>query len=140
MNKVILHGNLGSDVELRYTQAGKPVANFRMATNERFGDNERTEWHRIVVWNKVAENCGKFLEKGREILIEGRIQTRQWEDNEGNKRYTTEIVAYNVKFLSGGRKTKNQVNENVTNDSTLSVNQNEAEAADLLQSLDVPQV
>lgn len=107
VNKVILIGNLGSDPELRYTQGGQAVANFNIATNERWTDkdgktNERTEWHKIVVWGRTAENCEKYLKKGRQVYIEGRLQTRDWEDRDGNKRYTTEIVAQNVTFLSGG--------------------------------------
>jgi single-strand DNA-binding protein len=106
VNKVILIGNLGRDPELRYTQGGQGVANFTLATNERWKDKEgqnqeRTEWHRIVVWGKQAENCAQYLQKGRSCYIEGRLQTREWEDKEGNKRHTTEIVAQNVTFLGG---------------------------------------
>ena len=106
VNKVILIGNLGRDPELRYTQGGQGVANFTLATNERWKDKdgqsqERSEWHRIVVWGKQAENCAQYLQKGRSCYIEGRLQTREWEDKEGNKRQTTEIVAQNVTFLGG---------------------------------------
>src|SRR5262245_21407788 len=107
VNKVILIGNLGTKPELRYTPGGQAVANFNIATNERWGGRdgqpaqERTEWHRIVVWGKTAENCGKFLDKGRQVYIEGRLQTREWQDKEGQKRYTTEIVAQTVQFLGG---------------------------------------
>ena len=106
VNKVILIGNLGRDPELRYTQGGQGVANFTLATNERWKDKdgqnqERTEWHRIVVWGKQAENCAQYLQKGRSCYIEGRLQTREWEDKEGHKRQTTEIVAQNVTFLGG---------------------------------------
>lgn len=105
MNKVILVGNLGSDPELRYTQGGEPVANFSLATNKKWKNKsgesqEHTEWHKIVVWGKTAENCEKFLKKGSKVLIEGEIQTREWEDKEGGKRYTTEIKALGVDFLS----------------------------------------
>ena len=106
MNRVILVGNLGADPELRYTQGGTAVGNFRMATNERRkkADSDEwenhAEWHRVVVWGKQAENAEKFLKKGSKVGIEGRIQTREWEDNDGNKRYTTEVVAQNVEFLS----------------------------------------
>jgi len=111
VNRVILIGNLGRDPELRYTAGGQPVANFTLATNERFNDREgkpqeRTEWHRIVVWGKQAENCANFLAKGRSVYIEGRLQTREWEDKEGQKRQTTEVVAQTVQFLDrreGGR-------------------------------------
>ena len=106
VNKAILIGNLGRDPELRYTKDARPVANFTLATNERWRDKqgnsqERTEWHRIVVWDKQAENCAQYLQKGRSVYIEGRIQTRDWEDKEGNKRQTTEIVAQQVTFLGG---------------------------------------
>lgn len=107
INKAIIIGNLGADPELRYTQSGQAVGNFRIATNEKWKDKdgdmqERTEWHRIVVWGKTAENCEKYLAKGRQVYVEGRLQTNEWEDKDGNKRYTTEIVAQTVQFLSGG--------------------------------------
>jgi single-strand DNA-binding protein len=106
VNKVILVGNLGRDPELRYTQNGSAVANFTVATNERWRDKdgnnqERTEWHRIVVWGRTAENCAQYLQKGSSVYVEGRLQTREWEDKEGNKRNTTEISALNVQFLGG---------------------------------------
>jgi single-strand DNA-binding protein len=106
VNKVILVGNLGRDPELRYIQSGQAVANFSLATNEKWRDKEeknqeRTEWHRIVVWGKSAENCAQYLQKGRSVYIEGRLQTRDWEDREGNKRTTTEVVAQVVQFLGG---------------------------------------
>jgi single-strand DNA-binding protein len=106
VNKVILVGNLGRDPELRYIQSGQAVANFSLATNEKWRDKEgnnqeRTEWHRIVVWGKSAENCAQYLLKGRSVYIEGKLQTREWEDREGNKRTTTEIVAQTVHFLGG---------------------------------------
>ncbi len=108
VNKVILIGNLGRDPELRYTQGGKAVANFSVATTEKYTGRdgtpqEHTEWHRIVVWDKQAENCAKYLAKGRSVYIEGRLQTREWEDREGNKRSTTEINAQRVQFLGGPR-------------------------------------
>ncbi len=104
LNKVILIGNLGRDPELRYTANGQAVANFTLATTESFskrdgGRDERTEWHRIVAWGKLAEICGEYLAKGRQIYVEGRIQTREWEDKDGNKRWTTEIVARNMQML-----------------------------------------
>jgi single-strand DNA-binding protein len=106
VNKVILLGRLGRDPELRYTQGGQAVANFTIATNEswtnRDGERqERTEWHRIVAWGKQAEFCGNFLSKGRQVYIEGRIQTREWEDKEGEKRRTTEIIAQTIQGLGG---------------------------------------
>ncbi len=106
VNKVILVGNLGRDPELRYIPSGQAVANFTLATNERWRDKEgnnqeRTEWHRIVVWGKSAENCAQFLQKGRSVYVEGRLQTREWEDKDGNKRQTTETIAQTVQFLGG---------------------------------------
>jgi single-strand DNA-binding protein len=104
VNKVILIGNLGRDPELRYTQGGQAVANFTLATTDRFSSKdgerqERTEWHRIVAWARTAELCAQYLSKGRSVYIEGRLQTREWEDKEGQKRRTTEIVAQTVQFL-----------------------------------------
>src|SRR5689334_6739259 len=106
VNKVILVGNLGADPEVRFTPSGQAVANFRIATSESWTDKsgnkqERTEWHRIVVWGKMGELCGEYLAKGRKCYVEGRIQTREWNDKEGKKNYTTEIVAQNVQFLGG---------------------------------------
>jgi single-strand DNA-binding protein len=106
VNRVTLIGNLGRDPELRYTKDGQGVANFTVATNERWRDKqgstqERTEWHRIVVWGKQGENCAQYLQKGRSVYVEGRLQTRDWEDKDGNKRQTTEIVAQSVQFLGG---------------------------------------
>src|ERR671934_122128 len=109
VNKVILIGNLGRDPEVRYTPSGQAVANFTVATNEAWTDKsgqkqERTEWHRVVVWGKAAENCGEYLSKGRQVYIEGRLQTREWTNKEGAKQYTTEVVANQVVFLSGGER------------------------------------
>ena len=106
VNKVILIGNLGADPEVRFTPGGQAVANFRIATSESWQDKngqkqERTEWHRIVVWGKLAELCGEYLSKGRQCFVEGRLQTREWTDKEGKKNYTTEVVAQNVQFLGG---------------------------------------
>ncbi len=106
VNKVIILGRLGSDPEVRYTPNGGAVANFNMATNESWTDKsgqkqEKTEWHRIVVWGKIAELCGQYLSKGRQAYVEGRLQTREWTDKEGGKRYTTEVVAQTVQFLGG---------------------------------------
>jgi single-strand DNA-binding protein len=106
VNKVILIGNLGADPELRYANTGAAVANLRLATNEVWTDKsgerqERTEWHRVVVWGKQAENCAKYLKKGRGAYVEGRLRTREWEDQAGNKRFTTEIQAQTIQFLGG---------------------------------------
>lgn len=104
VNKVILVGNLGANPEMRYTQGGQAVANLRLATTERWTDKngqkqEQTEWHRVVVWGKQAEICGQYLTKGRQIYVEGRIRTRQWQDQQGQKRFTTEVVAQIVQML-----------------------------------------
>jgi len=106
VNKAILIGNLGRDPELRYTQSGQAVVNFSIATSENWTDKsgerqERTEWHRIVAWGKTGELCAQYLSKGRTVYIEGRIQTREWEDREGQKRTTTEINAQTVTFIGG---------------------------------------
>ncbi len=106
LNKAILIGNLGTDPEVRYTQSNQAVAKFRLATTESYTDRNknqqsRTEWHSVVAWGRTAETVGRFLRKGRQVYVEGRIQTRQWEGKDGNKRYTTEVVAQRVLFLGG---------------------------------------
>jgi single-strand DNA-binding protein len=107
VNKVILIGNLGRDPELRYTSNGTPVCQLSVATTRGYTNrntNERveeTEWHRVVVWSKTAEHCSRYLSKGRQIYVEGRLQTRNYEDKDGVKRYSTEIVADTVQFLGG---------------------------------------
>lgn len=105
INKAILIGNLGADPEMRYTQNGTAMTTFNLATTERWKNKdgvqeEKTEWHRIVVWRQLAEICGNYLQKGSKVYIEGSIQTRQWDDKDGNKRYTTEIVARDMKMLT----------------------------------------
>lgn len=105
VNKVILIGNLGKDPEVRYLEGGIAVANFPLATTETFRDkngnkNEQTEWHQIVLWRKLAEVAEKYLRKGQQIYLEGKIRSRSWEDNNGNKRYTTEIFGDVVTILS----------------------------------------
>jgi single-strand DNA-binding protein len=107
VNKVILVGNLGRDAELRYTPAGAAVATINLATTEVWNDKsgqrqEKTEWHRVVLWGKTAESLKEYLTKGKQIYVEGRLQTRQWDDKDGNKRYTTEIKADRVTLLGGG--------------------------------------
>ncbi|MGI9174980.1 MAG: single-stranded DNA-binding protein [Rhodothermales bacterium] len=106
INKVILIGNLGQDPELRYTGSGTAVCNLRLATNESYKDSdgnlvEKTEWHSIVAWSRLAEICGEYLKKGSQVYFEGSLQTRQWEDREGNTRYTTEVKAREMMMLSG---------------------------------------
>ncbi|MEO6776799.1 MAG: single-stranded DNA-binding protein [Kofleriaceae bacterium] len=109
VNKVILVGNLGADPDMRYTPSGQGVCELRVATSESWNDKngqrqERVEWHRIVVWGKRAEVCSKYLAKGRQVYVEGRIQTRTYDDKDGNKRYITEVIANDVQFLGGGNR------------------------------------
>lgn len=104
VNKVILIGRLGQEPELRYTGSGTAVCNLRLATDDSYRDSddnlvERTEWHNVVAWARLAEICNEYLDKGSQIYVEGRLQTRQWEDRDGNTRYSTEVVARNVQFL-----------------------------------------
>ena len=106
-NRVIILGRLGKDPEVRYTQGGLTVANLRLATNERRPDGnggwkEETEWHSVVLFGKQADTAKQYLTKGREVLIEGSLRTRQWQDKDGQKRYSTEIVAQNMRVVGGG--------------------------------------
>lgn len=108
VNKIIILGNLGADPELRRTASGLAVANLRVATTEFFQNREgqkdkRTEWHRVVAFGRLAEIAGQYLKKGRQVYLEGRLQTREWEDQKGEKRYTTEIVMTNMTLLGGQR-------------------------------------
>ena len=112
INRVTLMGNLGADPELRATQAGLPVCDLRLATHRGWTDRdgeqqEETEWHRIVAWDKLASNCHRHLVKGSQIYVEGRLRTRKWTDRDGNDRWSTEVVASNVVFL-GARRTEDQ--------------------------------
>ena len=105
VNKVILIGRLGKEPEVRYTPSGAAVANFPIATSREWKDKntgekqESTEWHRIVAWERLGEICGEYLHKGSQVYIEGRLQTRSWEDQQGNKRWTTEVVALSMQML-----------------------------------------
>jgi len=113
VNKVILVGNLGSDPEVKKISSGQTVALFNIATSRNWMNREgqrqeQTDWHRIVVWGKPAELCGEYLSKGRQVYIEGRLQTRSWEDDKGQKRYVTEVVALQVIFLGSGRDQSSQ--------------------------------
>ena len=106
INKAILIGNLGADPEVRYTPSGTKVTNFRIATSDNRKDKDgnwqkHTEWHQIVTFGKLADICGEYLSKGKQVYVEGRIQTRSWEDRDGQKRYSTEIVASDMKMLGG---------------------------------------
>lgn len=111
VNKVILVGNLGADPEIKFTNTGMAIANFRMATSDaRTGKDgnkeERTEWHRVVAFGKLAEICGEWLNKGKQVYIEGKLQTREWEDRDGNRRWTTEILADRMVMLGSGGERK----------------------------------
>lgn len=121
LNKVMLIGRLGQDPEVRYTQANTAVATLNMATSERYKDGngeyqERTEWHRVVAWGRLAEICQQYLNKGSLIYVEGPLQTRQWEDKDGQKRYTTEVKALQMTMLdskgSGGGNTGGNTSSN----------------------------
>ncbi len=107
VNRVILVGNLGKDAEVRYTPSGAAVSTLSLATTEVWNDKssgqrqERTEWHRVVLWGKQAETLNDYLKKGKQIYVEGRLQTRQWDDRDGNKRYTTEIRSDRIVLLGG---------------------------------------
>lgn len=109
INKAIILGRLGQDPELKYTTSGNAVCNFSLATNESWNDKnsgkkqEKTEWHRVVVWGKLAELCNQYLAKGRQAFVEGKITTRSWEDKDNNKRYTTEINASTVQFIGSNK-------------------------------------
>lgn len=106
LNKVQIIGNLGKDPELRYTQSGTAVASFSVATTEKYKNKggeweEKTEWHNVTLWGKLAEIAGEYLQKGKTVYIEGKLQTRKWQDRDGNDRYTTEIVGEKMLMLSG---------------------------------------
>ncbi len=121
LNRVTVMGNLGQDPELRYTQSQTPVCTFSVATTDyRTGQDgqkiEQTEWHRIVVWGKMGENCSKYLAKGRSVLVEGKLQTRNWEDKQGQKRYVTEVVAQNVQFVGGASRGERPATQSAQNE------------------------
>ncbi|WP_069132464.1 single-stranded DNA-binding protein [Rhodohalobacter halophilus] len=104
LNKVMIIGRLGADPDVRYTQSNTAVANMSVATTDRYKDRngelqEKTEWHRVVVWNRLAEICQQYLKKGSLVYFEGKLETREWEDKEGQKRYTTEVKAFNMQML-----------------------------------------
>jgi len=131
VNKVILIGRLGADPELKYMPSGDPVANFNLATNESYRDKdgntqEKTEWHRIVAFKRLAEICGEYLKKGSQVYIEGRIQSRSWEDKNGVKKYTTEIIAYTMQMLGK----KGEIDESTTDQPTQDTNSQKLESED----------
>ena len=134
LNKVMLIGNLGKDPEIRYTQAGSAVANFPLATTDRWTDRqgqrqERTEWHDIVAFDRLADLAQSYLKKGRSVYIEGRLQTRSWEDQQGQKRYRTEVVANSMQFLEP-RSSGEQGNQTSGIAEQLSRNENESKEND----------
>ena len=136
-NKVIIVGRLGRDPELRYTPGGTPVANMPVATNEAYTDQEgnrqeKAEWHRIVIFGKQAENCSQYLSKGRSCLVEGTLQTRKWQDQQGQDRYTTEIRAFRVVFL-GDQGSSNQGGQSSRNAQSQSSHQGQQEGPDPFQ-------
>ena len=131
VNKVILIGRLGADPELKYMPSGDPVANFNLATDESYRDKdgntqEKTEWHRIVAFRKLAETCGEYLKKGKLVYIEGRIQSRSWEDKNGVKRFTTEIIANTMQMLGK----KGEMDESATDQPPQDTNSQKLESED----------
>ena len=119
VSKTILVGNAGSDPEVRYTQNGKAVCNFTLATSKRYNNEDHTEWHRIILWNKTAEIAGEHVKKGAKLYLEGENRTRKWQDNQGNDRWTTEVVCHTMQFLgaktdSGATQQRNNAQGNAT--------------------------
>lgn len=112
VNKVILIGNMGQDPELKETSGGTAVCNISLATSSFVKDEEKTEWHRVTLWDKTAENVAKYMKKGSKLYVEGRLQTRQWEDDDGNTRYATEVVAERVAFLDSKPKDEQPATKN----------------------------
>jgi len=110
LNRLELIGNCGSEPELRFTPSGKPVCTFSVATNYVVNEESKAEWHNIVTWNKLAETCNQFLQKGQQVFVEGRLQTRTWEGDDGVKHYKTEVIANRVLFL-GQRKQEETTEE-----------------------------
>ncbi|NLW32277.1 MAG: single-stranded DNA-binding protein [Fibrobacter sp.] len=142
INKAILIGNLGKDPELRYTPAGQPVASFTLATTERWTDRngqrqDRTEWHNIVAWGKLAELVNQYLKKGRSAYVEGRITTRSWDDRDGNKKYRTEIVANQIQFLGSGSSSNGADYDSVLENNNSGINQQGSEPESVIED-DLP--
>src|SRR5712671_4128219 len=143
VNKVILVGNLGRDAELRYTPGGAAVATINMATTEVWNDKagqrqEKTEWHRVVLWGKSAESLTEYLTKGKQIYVEGRLQTRQWDDKDGNKRYTTEIRGDKIVLLGGGGRGGSMESAHRGGDSMSGGQPGPAEPSEPLSDDDIP--
>jgi len=106
LNSVSIIGNVGKEPEMRFVPSGKPVTSFNVATNEKFGGNDHTEWFNIVTWNKLAETCNQYITKGQQVFVEGRLQTRSWEGDDGVKHYKTEVIANKVLFLGQRKQTE----------------------------------
>ena len=106
LNRVEIIGNCGKEPEMRFTPSGKPVTSFSVAVNSKFGETESTEWFSIVAWNKLAETCNQYLQKGQQVFVEGRLQTRSWEGQDGEKKYRTEVIANKVLFLGQRKQTE----------------------------------
>jgi len=113
LNRVTIIGNVGNEPEMRFTPSGKPVTSFSVATNEKFGDNDHTEWFSVVAWNKLAETCNQYLTKGQQVYVEGRLQTRTWESDDGVKHYKTEVIANKVLFLGQRKQSEETTEENL---------------------------
>ena len=111
LNKLMVIGNLGGDPEVRYTTNARPVASFSVAVTTRLGDREHTEWFSVVAWGKLAEICSQYLSKGSQVYLEGRLQTRSWEDNDGRERQRTELVVREMVMLGDGRARSQQADE-----------------------------
>ena len=109
LNRVEIIGNVGKEAEMRFTPSGKPVTSFSVAVNSKYGENESTEWFNIVTWNKLAETCNQYITKGQQVFVEGRLQTRSWEGQDGEKKYRTEVIANKVLFL--GQRKQGETNE-----------------------------
>ena len=129
INKVILIGNLGQNPEVKHSASGQAICNLSIATNESWTDKngqkqEKTEWHRVVVFGKLAELCGQYLQKGRQAYIEGKLQTRSWQDKDNQTRYTTEVVAQSVQFLGGNAGAGRSSNQEYGNSNSAGQNQN----------------
>jgi len=129
INKVILIGNLGQNPEVKHSASGQAICNLSIATNESWTDKngrkqEKTEWHRVVVFGKLAELCGQYLQKGRQAYIEGKLQTRSWQDKDNQTRYTTEVVAQSVQFLGGNAGAGRSSNQEYGNSNAGGQNQN----------------
>ena len=112
LNRIEIIGNVGKEPEMRFTPSGKSVTSFSVAVNSKFGETETTEWFNIVAWNKLAETCNQYLQKGQQVFVEGRLQTRTWDSDDGIKHYKTEVIANRVLFL--GKRKESETTEKTT--------------------------